>query len=196
MASLRERQKQQTREILLASALELFSARGYAATTIDEIAATAGTTRATYYLHFSSKADLMKALIDHADGILTAADHPPLAEVVASGRRDLVQQYLDRKFDQWGEVRPYLIAANQAAPSEPVVSNVIEGWFEATASAMREGLDRADRFDASSRQIRCLLAFGQLEFLSRRWFQSGWAIPRETCLQTLTESWCSLLVDH
>lgn len=194
MAGLRERQKQQTRALLLESALGLFDQKGYAATTIDEIAAAATTTRATFYLHFSSKADLMQALIVHADEILTAVDDPPLAEVVASGRRELIEQYLDRKFDQWAEIRPYLVAANQAAPSEPDVAEVIEGWFEATATAMHEGLNRADRFDAQTRHIRCVLAFGQLEFLSRRWFQSGWVIPRDVSLQALTDSWCSLLV--
>lgn len=196
MASLRERQKQQTRQLLLEAALGLFGHKGYAATTIDDIAASAGTTRATYYLHFSSKADLMKALIDRADVILTEADDPPLADVVASGRRDLVEQYLDRKFDQWADIRPYLIAANQAAPSEPEVAEVIERWFDDTAGAMHEGLNRRDRFEADTRHIRCMLAFGQLEFLSRRWFQSGWVVPRDVCLRTLTDSWCALLIDE
>lgn len=194
MATLRDRQKQQTRQLLMDAAVDLFGDKGYAATTVDEIAAAAGTTRATFYLHFASKAELMKALIDHVDGILTQADDPPLADVVASGRRDLVEQYLDRKFDQWADIRPYVVPANQAAPSEQAVADVIEGWFEATAGAMHEGLNRADRFEADTRRIRCVLAFGQLEYLSRRWFQKGWVVPREICLRTLTDSWCALLV--
>src|SRR6187431_1552545 len=136
MANLRDRQKQQTRELLLSVALELFETKGYAATTIDDIAVAATTTRATFYLHFASKADLMKSLIDHADLILTEVDDPPLADVVASGRRDLVEQYLSRKFDQWAVIRPYVVAANQAAPSEPAVAEVIERWFDDTADAM------------------------------------------------------------
>jgi AcrR family transcriptional regulator len=46
MAGLREAQKEMTRRPL-STALELFNAEGYAATTIDEIAAAAGTTRVT-----------------------------------------------------------------------------------------------------------------------------------------------------
>ena len=138
----------------------------------------------------------MKALIDRSDAILTAADDPPLSDVVAWGRREFVEQYLDRKFDQWADIKPYLIPANQAAPSEPDVAEVIERWFEDTADAMHQGLNHADRFEADTRHIRCVLAFGQLEFLSRRWFQSGWAIPREVCLRTLTDSWCALLIDE
>ena len=37
-----------------------------AAATIDEIAASAGTTRTTFYLHFPSKAQLIQALIEDA----------------------------------------------------------------------------------------------------------------------------------
>ena len=194
MATLRDRQKQQTRQLLLDAAIGLFEQKGYAATTIDEIAVAATTTRATFYLHFGSKADLMRALIAQADAILTEVDDPPLADVVASGRRDLIEQYLSRKFDQWSVIRPYVMAGNQAAPSEPDVAQVIERWFDDTASAMHAGLDRADRFEADTRHIRCVLAFGQLEYLSRRWFQLGWFVPREVCLRTLTDAWCSLLV--
>lgn len=196
MATLRDRQKQQTRQLLMDAALELFEAKGYSATTIDEIAVSATTTRATFYLHFSSKADLMKALIDHVDVILTEVDDPPLADVVASGRRDLVEQYLDRKFDQWSVIKPYLVAVNQAAPSEPDVAEVVERWFDHTADAMHEGLNRADRFEADTRHIRCVLAFGELEYLSRRWFQLGWFVPRDICLRMLTDVWCTLLVDE
>ena len=196
MANLRDRQKQQTRELLLSVALELFETKGYAATTIDDIAVAATTTRATFYLHFASKADLMKSLIDHADLILTEVDDPPLADVVASGRRDLVEQYLSRKFDQWAVIRPYVVAANQAAPSDPAVAEVIERWFDDTADAMQEGLNRTDRFEADTRHIRCVLAFGELEYLSRRWFQLGWFVPREICLKTLTDVWCALLIDE
>lgn len=58
---------------------------------------------------------------------------------------------------------------------------------------MTAGLDRAKRFPPDRRQVRCVLAFGQLEYLSRRYFSVGWRIPREVCLDELTDSWCHLL---
>src|SRR3954451_3405127 len=111
MATLREAQKQQTRQLLLDKGLELFESKGYAATTIDDIAGAAGTTRTTFYLHFSSKAELMSELITTVDQILTMVDNPPLSTVVELGRRDLVQAWLDSKFDQWEVIRPYIVAA-------------------------------------------------------------------------------------
>ncbi|MFF0816941.1 TetR/AcrR family transcriptional regulator [Rhodococcus sp. NPDC003318] len=194
MATLRDAQKQLTRRLLLEKGLELFESKGYVATTIDDIAAGAGTTRTTFYLHFTSKAQLMSALIVEVDAILTSADDPPLSTVVESGSRDMVRTWLDRKIDQWAVIRPYVMAAHQAAPTEPEIAESMEKWFEDTVAAMNEGLDRAGRFEPENRRIRCLLAFGQFEHLSLRWFRMGWkTVDRETALETLTDSWCFLL---
>lgn len=190
--SLRAAQKQMTYELFLAKGLELFGAKGYSATTIDDIATAAGSTRTTFYLHFSSKAEVMSALLTKVDAILTAADDPTLTAVVASGSRNQIHAWLDRKFSQWDEIKPYLVASYQAA-HEPDVAAKTEQWFEATVGQMTEGLDRAMRFPQDRRRIRCVLAFGELEYLSRRYFSVGWRIPREVCLDELTDSWCHLL---
>jgi hypothetical protein len=60
---------------------------------------------------------------------------------------------------------------------------------------MTAGLEKANRFPADRRRIRCVLAFGQLEYLSRRYFAVGWRTPREIILEELTDSWMNLLVD-
>lgn len=196
MATLREAQRKLTTQLLLDKALELFDAKGYAATTIDDIAAGAGTTRTTFYLHFSSKAELMASLIARVDEILTGQDDPTLAVVIERGQRQLVRNWLDKKFDQWAVIRPYILAAFQAAPSEPDIDERIESWFQGTAAWMQEGLDKADRFDPASRRIRCVLAFGQFQYLSMRWFRTGWQADladREIALDTLTDAWCHLL---
>ena len=190
--SLRAAQKQMTYELFLTTALDLFGTKGYAATTIDDIATTAGSTRTTFYLHFSSKAEVISALLTKADAILTSPDDPPLTEVVASGSRAEIRTYLDRKFTQWDEIKPYLTASYQAAHEPDVVART-EQWFEGAVGEMTEGLDRANRFVADRRRIRCVLAFGQLEHLSRRYFEVGWNTPREICLDELTDSWCHLL---
>jgi AcrR family transcriptional regulator len=106
VATIREAQKQLTRGLLLAKALELFGDKGYAATTVDDIAVAVGTTRATFYAHFPSKGHLMKALLERSNQMLTEADVPPLKSVVESGERAQIRLWLQRKFDQWAEIRP------------------------------------------------------------------------------------------
>nr|BBH92465.1 TetR family transcriptional regulator [Thermogemmatispora argillosa] len=53
----------QTREQLLQAALRCFLEQGYAATTLEEIARRAGTTRGAIQWHFGSKADLFNAVV-------------------------------------------------------------------------------------------------------------------------------------
>ncbi|MER7577760.1 TetR/AcrR family transcriptional regulator [Streptomyces sp. NPDC126514] len=61
-----------TRGRLVSAAARLFLARSYHAVGVDELCATAGVRKGSFYYHFSSKADLMKAVIDrHADALWT-----------------------------------------------------------------------------------------------------------------------------
>ena len=193
MSTLRAAQKRMTYELFLDKGLELFGEKGYAATTVDDIASAAGSTRTTFYLHFASKAELMSGLLKRVDTILTAADDPSLSEVVESGSRELIHQWIDRKITQWDEIEPYLTASYQAF-HEPAVVEQTERWFQSATGQMEEGLERADRIPADRRRMRCILAFGQLEYVSRRYFAVGWAtVDRETALEELTDSWCHLL---
>jgi AcrR family transcriptional regulator len=62
--SLRERQKQQTREHLLQTAGRLFGTNGYANTSIDDIVNAAGASRATLYAYFPSKDALLAEIVE------------------------------------------------------------------------------------------------------------------------------------
>ena len=100
MATLREAQKRMTREMLLDAGLEMFGRKGYAGATIDDIAKAAGATRTTFYLHFSSKADLVSQLLRRAEQIMVGTQGPPLSEVVRSGDRQLIRAWLDSRVEQ------------------------------------------------------------------------------------------------
>lgn len=54
-----------TKEQLLQTAMELMLAKGYTATTVDEICEKAGITKGGFFHYFESKEDLGKAVIEH-----------------------------------------------------------------------------------------------------------------------------------
>lgn len=63
--SLRDRQKELTRQALLDGARSAFAERGYADVTIDDIATRAGASRATFYLYFT-KGQVLAELLQGA----------------------------------------------------------------------------------------------------------------------------------
>jgi AcrR family transcriptional regulator len=81
---LRARKRQQTRERLTKVAMELFLARGFEATTLDDIAAAADISRRSFFHYFASKEDVVLAWQDGSTDALVAtiaarpADEPML----------------------------------------------------------------------------------------------------------------------
>ncbi|HEX4981381.1 MAG TPA: helix-turn-helix domain-containing protein, partial [Ilumatobacteraceae bacterium] len=59
MPNLLERRHEQTRAAIADAAVALFGARGFAETTMDDVADAAGVSRRTAYRHFPSKDDLV-----------------------------------------------------------------------------------------------------------------------------------------
>jgi AcrR family transcriptional regulator len=65
--------RDERREQILAAATQAFARAGFAATSLDDVAAAAGISRVLLYRHFDSKTDLYRAVLDRAIARLTAA---------------------------------------------------------------------------------------------------------------------------
>lgn len=100
----RERQRLETRSLILRVALDEIAAKGLAGATIEAIARKAGVTRPTSYAHFPRKEDFLlafQARTEHA--VLQALQRK---RVDASIGADLVQRLADAIFG-------FLIAENE-----------------------------------------------------------------------------------
>ena len=194
MSTLRAAQKRMTYELFLDKGLELFGEKGYAATTVDDIASAAGSTRTTFYLHFASKAELMSALLQRVDTILTAADDPTLTEVVESGSRELITD-LDRPQD-------HPVGRDQALPRRE-----LPGGARASRHRADRGLvpGRDGRHREGPRAGRAVPRRPTAHAL-RSWPSASWSTSpaatspsagppstAQTALEELTDSWCHLL---
>lgn len=69
-----------TRDAVLKAALPVFSAKGYAATTLEDVAQAAGVTRGAIYWHFKNKADLYATLLDGISAAAGAVAQDAIAE--------------------------------------------------------------------------------------------------------------------
>ena len=84
-SDLRAEQARATRRQVVTAASRLFSERGYAATTIEAVAAEAGVSRKTVFTAVGGKVELMKLAYDWA----IAGDDEPLAQVERSAILEL-----------------------------------------------------------------------------------------------------------
>ena len=62
-----------TKEQIVEAALALVAERGFAATSVDDIAAAAGVAKGSIFYNFGSKAGLFESIISQGVGRLTAA---------------------------------------------------------------------------------------------------------------------------
>jgi AcrR family transcriptional regulator len=75
----------QRRQQIIAAATRTFARAGFAATSLDDIAADAGVSRAILYRHFESKTDLYRAVLDSACHRL----------ITATGADEFTQESID-----------------------------------------------------------------------------------------------------
>ena len=183
-----------TRQLLLDAAMERFVASGYAATTIDEIASAAGTTRVTFYAYFPSKSEVIKALIaERLEDELVQLRSPRIADAVAAGTREELGAWIRQAFARWPVVRPIVTIARAAQAVDPDLTHIVDAWTDETIEDVSAGLDKADRFDADSRRLRGALAVGQLDYLFQRWGDEFWGVEHDRMCELVTESWFQLL---
>lgn len=87
--------REETRARILATALELIAANGFAGTSTREISERLGFTKAALYYHFRTKDDLLAALVAPAIGELAALAAGMSPRPAAAPRRSVLAAYAD-----------------------------------------------------------------------------------------------------
>jgi AcrR family transcriptional regulator len=192
--TLRDQQRQFTRSRLLEAARTVMVERGYLATTIEDIASEAGASRATFYLHFSGKAEVVEALIEN--GVASAVERYKALDLLlvddGPGARDAFRGWLSAWLGIWAEGTAAQAAFTQAAAMEPSV----ERRLMATTPILVDALEHAPwrrpgmpPEEAARLRDRALM----LELMTQRVFQvvsAGlMAFPEAALIDFLLELW-------
>ncbi|MER6165441.1 TetR family transcriptional regulator [Streptomyces violaceorubidus] len=170
---LRELKKRRTRDLLLRSALELFTERGYEETTVDDIAEAADVSQRTFFRYFASKeeAAFFVSRLAESHFVDAVRARPPeeapldalrgaLAEswsTIGEAVERLVPLELHMRFYRVIESTPALLAAHlrRATELEEEIARVV---------ARREGLD----LDADPRSRVAVAVFGAVMRVTER----------------------------
>ena len=143
--TLRDKQRDETRQRLIEAAGRLFAERGYEETTSAEIAQAAGVTERTLFRHFDTKADLMLGNWRENAAALAAAmrkqpdDAPPI-EVVRAGLRAFAQR-LERGTEQ--ERDQTIIALSNRMPVQMIL-RIVLSTEHAISVELGRRLERSD----------------------------------------------------
>lgn len=171
--TLRDEQKRQTRLKMLMTSKDLFVDRGYAAVTIDDIASAVGCSRATFYLHFTSKMDVLQHISAETMEQRATAVYADLDEVLESGDRAEFTAWVGRALGWFEKNRDILPAWDEAVALEPDFKDIAKTAIYLLPSAMPKYLARWGEERQAEARLRIELLASQLERFFTRWAVQG-----------------------
>jgi AcrR family transcriptional regulator len=115
--TLREQQKEFTRRRLVDAAVTVFERDGYVGSRIEDIAAEAGASRATFYLYFRSKLDVVRELV----GPLRADSEALYRQLgaMADPSWDALYAWMSQVTGHWRRNRAAITVVSQAIAWSP-----------------------------------------------------------------------------
>jgi AcrR family transcriptional regulator len=186
--TLREAQRQLTHERLIEAAQAEFAERGYVAARIDDIATRAGATRATFYLHFGGKSDVILELLEQGRGDF----HPlwdQLAELPRNPSREQVRAWVETAANRWALHTERTRVVVQAVAADPELG-VTQAAREATEIDMLTAAVRHMGWqDDAHARLECTLLFALLARTFHIWSFGDESDHDERVLDILTENW-------
>jgi AcrR family transcriptional regulator len=157
--SIREEQKQRTRDRLLDAAYEVFGEVGFRAATIDEIMKRAGANRATFYLHFSDKIDIAAAIGRRAS--MAVSDRFRQLDKMESPSCADVRAWLETDFNHRRDDKVLVNITQEASSADPRFGQEYMDYFVRVAE--RVMVNTVGRWPEEQRpmarmKIACLFA--------------------------------------
>lgn len=178
-----------TRQRLLAAAEAVFQRDGYSGTTVGNIAAGANVSRATFYLHFTDKGEVLMTLMG-----ATLAETPAYwrevdAALVADDRGAL-RAALRNTLNWYAQHANLLRPLREALAVNPSLTQQVEGSFAGFADEMTGYLSGVRAQDRGHAHLRLQLMMILLDQLAYRSVVLGnRSIDREVMLDEVTDMW-------
>jgi AcrR family transcriptional regulator len=190
-SNLREEQKLLTRRLLIEAARTVFAARGYGAATVDDIVKAAGASRATFYLHFANKAEVMAALFQAL--MPATAEYWRALDQSLSSRRAL-RVWLNEALSWWEEHRRILPALHEASVIDPALAAQQYQGLQRLTDELTGYFAKARGAKRREARLRIELLILQLDQFCMKWIvQETVDVDREMALDVLSELWGAAL---
>lgn len=179
--TMRDRHRLLTRDHITTAALEAFAERGYVATTVDDIVQRAGIGRATFYLHFDSKAAVLRELRDSAMTVWSQQEAP------RGGSRPSIRTFFEKVVDRYTASPQLHQALHQARAADPEFAAAHRATMETNVGEWI----RADAMPgAGEDRIRTAIAmmYTMVDSFMHLWQADGWPLDREAAVEAMTDA--------
>lgn len=186
---LRRQQRDFTRQRLVDAARELFVRNGTRATSVDDIAKAAGTSRATFYAHFTDKHDVIREFARSMwETAFTLYSHFGL---LPEWNHKTIGVWMRELFDAWDRNADTTYIVIQEMPTELRADFLAQ--MEQRVDALMQHSPLWDRFAADEGRRRATLLIFQLERCMDAAHYGGWTDDRESLFNTLVDIWVATL---
>ena len=170
--------RDERRAQLLTAALEVFTAAGYHAAAMDEIADRAGVSKPVLYQHFPSKLDLYLAVLDlHVDSLVYT-----IQRAIASthDNADRVRATVDAYFnfiEEEGEAYRLLFESDMNV--EPAVRERLSRMTYDCAAAVSASIAADTGIPEEAAMLLGVGLIGTAQFTARYWLERDGRVPRK-----------------
>lgn len=177
--------RDERRAQLLVAALETFTASGYHAASMDEIAERASVSKPVLYQHFPSKLDLYLAVLDlHIDSLVFA-----IQKAIASTRenKNRVKATIDAYFGFIeGEGEAFRLLFESDMSVEPQVRERLERMTYDCAVAVSAVISADTGLSKDESMILAIGLIGCAQISARHWLEKGGKIDRSQASALVT----------
>jgi AcrR family transcriptional regulator len=177
--------RDERRAQLLTAALEIFTASGYHAASMDEIADRASVSKPVLYQHFPSKLDLYLAVLDlHIDSLVFA-----IQKAIASTRdnKNRVKATIDAYFGFIeGEGEAFRLLFESDMSIEPQVRERLERMTYDCAVAVSAVISVDTGLPKDEAMILAIGLIGCAQISARHWLEKGGKIDRSQASALVT----------
>ena len=156
-AAKHEEYAEARRDQILDAALRIFARKGFAESTVDEIAVAAGLAKATLYLYFPSKEVLLQKLVDHSrlvpdlgDLMESIRDLPPVSGIprLVAGIWRQLKEHKETAHVLVREIfsnpqRAKLYTEQIRLPGQQALAGYLETWMKRKAQEDSSGRQRS-----------------------------------------------------
>jgi AcrR family transcriptional regulator len=174
--------RQARRRQLLQAALEVFTARGYHAAAMDEIAERAGVSKPVLYQHFPGKLELYLALLD--ESVETLIETVGTALRSTTDNRDRVNATFSAYFDfvaAQGEM--FRLVFESDLSNEPAVRERLDQTDRKCADMISQVIKEDAGLGDDEAHLLSISLVGMAQVSARYWLSTLGSIPREAAEQ-------------